>query len=130
MNKNSINEKQTRVLFNWKPRELDHDIGIRLRRRLMKAGLYTHPYVVEVRSPDTNAQQDAGGQGWHRDATAPNTHLIMWSNIRPTLVRFKDGSLLEAKDGDVLLVDNDEVTHCAPEDQSNRWFLRTLIYQG
>lgn len=125
---NPTNEhRRTRVVFNWRPRKLDHTLGERLRRRLIRVGLVAHPYTVEVRDPDVNKQQNAVAQGWHRDSVGSRLMLVMWSNIRPTEVQFLDRSLLQLRDGDVLLVDNDEVWHRAPEDQSGRWFLRTLV---
>lgn len=120
-------EKRTRVIFNWKPRILDHSLSIRLRRRLIRAGLTTHPYIVEVRDPEINQQQNARAQGWHQDAVGSHLMLVMWSNVRPTEIRFNDGTLLQVRDGDVVLVDNDEVWHRAPENQVDRWFCRTLV---
>lgn len=120
-------EKRTRVLFNWKPRVLDHTLGTRLRRRLIRAGLATHPFVVEVRDPEVNAQQNARAQGWHQDAVGSRLMLVMWSNVRPTEIRFIGGGFLRCREGDVVLVNNDEVWHRAPEDQADRWFLRTLV---
>ena len=120
-------ERRTCVLFNWKPRKLDHSLGERLRKRLIRAGLATHKFCVEVRDPEVNQQQNARAQGWHQDAVGSRLMLVMWSNIRPTEVRYLDGSRLQLRDGDVLLVNNDEVWHRAPEDQADRWFLRTLV---
>ena len=126
-NQNQITVRRTRVLFNWKPRVLDHTLGERLRRRLHRAGFATHRFCVEVRDPEVNKQQNAAAQGWHQDAIGSRLMLVMWANVRPTEVRFLDDSLLEVHDNDVLLVDNDEVWHRAPDDQAGRWFLRTLV---
>ena len=120
-------ESKTRVLFNWRPRSLDHSLGDRLRRRLIRAGFATHPYTVEVRDPEVNKQQNAAAQGWHQDSVGSRLMLVMWSNVRPTEIRFADDTLLKSRDGDVLLVDNDEAWHRSPDDQRDRWFLRTLV---
>lgn len=128
MSTNPTNEhRRTRVLFRWKPRTLDYLLGWRLHRRLCRAGLASHQFTVEVRDPEVNKQQNAAAQGWHKDVVEPGLLVVMWSNIHPTEIRFADSTPLRARPCDVLLVDNDEVWHRAPEDQTGRWFLRTLV---
>lgn len=117
----------TRVLFNWKPRNLSYGIGQRLRRRLAKAGWYTLSPVVVVRWPELNAEPYVYDMvtEWHKDEGVNNFVFAVWSNIRPTEVRFPDGSLLPTRDGDVILIYNSEVEHRAPADPSGRWFVKT-----
>lgn len=116
---------QTRVLFNWQPRRLGHDLGQRFRQRLMKAGWYTLPQLVNVRWPEINAGLMSEIKQWHHDEGALRIVFAVWSNIHPTEIRFPDGSLLPTRQGDVILIHNDEVEHRAPENQDGRWFVRT-----
>src|ERR1041385_7279760 len=117
-------DRKTRVLFNWKPRSLDGSLSDRLRSRLLRAGWYTHILCMEIRRPFADSESVIASEvyEWHKDQGAPSVQFIVWSNIRPTEVRFADGSLLPAKDGDVILIDNAEVEHRAPANSDQRWF--------
>jgi len=116
----------TRVLFNWKPRSLDHTLDQRLRSRFMKEGWYTLPSLMRLRNPALNKCIFEEALVWHQDEPAEvPLQFIVWSNVRPTEIRFPDGSSLETKDGDVILIDNQEVEHRAPANQTDRWFVRT-----
>lgn len=127
----------TRVLFNWKPREM-YDLDAKFRRRIARAGWCTHPQTVQVRCPSitgfgtATALAEKAGEAfgiydWHHDEGNPRHKFIVWSNTMPTQVRFPDGSLLPVRDGDVILIDNDEVEHRGPRPQPDvkRWFVRT-----
>lgn len=122
-------ERTTRVLFNWKPRVLDHSLKERFRRRMAAAGFVGLDCLIEVRSPEYNARNTP--TYWHKDAESyPNQKLAVWSNTRPTEIRFANGDLLQARDGDVILIDNDEVMHRAPDNQADRWFIRTAVVEA
>lgn len=83
--------------------------------------------LIEVRNPLLNSYYTDHARGWHTDTRGSGFMRAMWSNVRPTEVRFTDGRLLGAQDGDVILIDNSEVEHRAPEDQQDRWFIRTSV---
>lgn len=116
---------KTRVLFNWKPRVLDYSLKGRFRRRMAAAGFASLDCLIEVRDPEYAAQNTP--TYWHQDAAGSRMMIAVWANVRPTEFRFADGSLLQARDGDVILFDNDEVMHKAPDDQTGRWFIRTSV---
>jgi hypothetical protein len=83
-----------------------------------------------LRDPEINATATlAETKEWHKDDSGygvpASIQFIVWSNAQPTEIRLPDGSLLETKDGDVILIDNVEVEHRAPAAQINRWFVRT-----
>lgn len=119
----------TRVLFNWQPPVLDRSLDERFRERMAAAGLECLG-LIEVRDPGRN-QYIETPKRWHRDDSSSELLIAMWSNVRPTEVKFADGRLLEgAEDGDVILVDNNEVEHRAPEDQTDRWFIRAYVMDG
>lgn len=127
----------TRVLANWQPSVLDEDaINNELRELLALHGInsasamtrdarYHHalknrPYSDEV----------SGLTSWHTDNDNADCWIAVWSNILPTEVRFADGSLLETRNGDVILIKNREVQHRMPEAAagSDRGFTRAQIY--
>lgn len=119
----------TRVLLNWQPPVLDRSLGERFRGRMAASG-FVCIGIVEVRDPGRNQYIEAPKR-WHRDDPSSELLIIMWSNVRPTEVRFADGRLLEGtQDGDVILVDDNEVEHRAPEDQTDRWFIRAYVMDG
>lgn len=114
----------TRVLFNWRPRILDLSLKDRFQRRMATAGLRLD--LMEIRHPRYSARN--APTYWHKDAEPyPHQRLAVWSNIRSTAIRFPDGDLLQTQDGDVILIDNDEVEHRAPEDHTGRWFIRASV---
>lgn len=116
----------TRILFNWQPSILDRSLAERFRERMAAAG-FECLGLVEVRDPGRNQYVEAS-KTWHREASSSKFLIAVWSNVRPTEVRFADGRLLEgAQDGDIILVDNNEVEHRAPADQTDRWFIRTSV---
>lgn len=106
---------------------MDYSLDERFRRRIWREGWCTHPLTLQVLSPERNAEKLPETKDWHHDDAGYRSgfRFIVWSNTRPTEVRFADGTLLETKDGDVILIDNDEVEHRAPADQAGRWFVRT-----
>lgn len=81
--------------------------------------------IIKLRDPRANGRHNA--DFWHRDSGGSPITLVLWSNIRPTQVRFTDGSLLKARAGDVMLIDNVEVQHRAPSNQRGRWFIRARL---
>lgn len=120
----------TRVLFNWQPPVLDRSLDERFRGRIAAAG-FECIGIVEVRNPGRNQYLDDKAKGWHSDDPSSELLIIMWSNVRPTEVRFANGRLLEGtQDGDVILVDDNEAEHRAPEDQTDRWFIRAYVMDG
>lgn len=82
---------------------------------------------IDVRSPDEHAQAYAEilaqyPDGWHYETECVGRHFAVWSDRAPTQVMFNDGRLLDAKDGDVILIDNLEARHRPPD--VARWFAR------
>lgn len=92
---------------------------------MAQAGFASLDCLIEVRDPEYNARNTP--TYWHRDAAGSRMMIAIWANVRPTEIRFADGSLLQTRDGDVILFDNDEVEHRAPDDQTGRWFVRTSV---
>lgn len=118
----------TRVLTNWQPSALDFDTirceFFSLARKFIGKLKIS---LCEVRRPGTVAQPI----GFHRDVQGADMYLLVWSNKAPTQVGYPDGSVLEARAGDVILLRNCEVEHDGPaceDDYADRWFVRMYIF--
>lgn len=135
---------KTQVLCNWRPRGVltKDEIRRKFTKKLLKLGfrpegLPRNPYLalVDVRAPywhDTvnfkGADKNSNVAAFHKDGGL--RYFVVWSNVSPTEVKFKDGSLLDAKDGDIIFVDNKEVMHRTPKKfrEINRWFARAYLH--
>jgi hypothetical protein len=62
--------------------------------------------------------------GWHRESDCIGPRFAVWSDHTPTEVRFLNGKLLTARDGDLILLDNELVEHRMPQTERGRWFAR------
>lgn len=132
----SYMKMNTRILTNWQPSKLDRETVRREFRRLLKkvlpsvkVSMTTHP-GGDVREPPRHRERNTADD-WHKDCGGVDLLITIWTNIKPTEVRFSDGSLLEAKDGDVILIDNLEVEHRTPEGSlEGRWFARARVAKG
>lgn len=133
-----MEERRTRVLTNWQPSALNAYtikeefrllVTVQLNYRAERCG-------VSTRSP--RQHNELSTYSWyeesinfHHDASGCPGDMVMWSNRLPTEVRFEDGSILEAADGDVIFVDNLEVMHRIPNaaltPDNNRWFARQRL---
>lgn len=126
-----------RVIGNWKPllggpgaahREA---LGDKFLRKLRSLGLDPHRNP-EVRDPVLttmigNTHGDIAFR-FHEDGHDPRYSMVMWSNVQPTEVLLADGTVLPAKDGDIILMDSPRVMHrgqypVAPD----RWFIRVQV---
>ena len=113
----------TRVLCNWQPLVLDHTLGEQFRRHMAELGFKV--WDIEVRDPAANVSLAAHYEGWHLDG--PIRWMLLWSNIRPVRVRLLTGEELSVVAGDVVLIDNTAAEHHAPQDQTERWVIRTGV---
>lgn len=127
---------ETKVLTNWKPSKLDNrTIRVEFTELVESLGFSVEPqYGVEARDPEAGIiahKVSDVGKRWHRDGTGIyQEHVVIWSNILPTEVLLPNGSLLEAKDGDVILLENQAVMHRIPAeavDHPDRWFARAWV---
>lgn len=86
--------------------------------------------AAEVRSPANHAFVVANGRSteWHNDGGLPDMAMVVWSNREQTEVRLKDGTILRADPGDVMLINNSIVEHRTPPKLSeDRWFFRRYV---
>jgi hypothetical protein len=127
----------TKILTNWQPSTLDRETIRREFRELVAGELSVSLDSVNMTRHEQGDVREPKWQvpmGWHRDEGINHQvdmSVVIWSNIKPTEVRFPDGSLLEARDGDVILIDNLECEHRTPEgDLSGRWFARARVAKG
>lgn len=124
----------TRVLFNWQPSAL-HSTTIHQEyfARLRKSGIGVCPALVFVRGPDwhrRSVQKDLETQVFHQDDDQVAIQFVLWANCFPTEVLLPDGTMLDVKDGDAILVDNLEVQHrvsAAAVACNNRWFAKAYL---
>lgn len=123
--------RKTKVLTNWQPTKLKVDTIHREFTGLLRELGWTTELGIDIREPSYFGKIDVFALGWHTDPDRTTKDQIMpiticWSNVNPTEVRFDDDqSLLVVKPGDVVLIDNAEVHHCAPRRLGKkRWFVR------
>lgn len=122
-------QRKTRVLTNWQPSRLDEKT-IQLELRVLLGTLLLNAGIPMVRSPKEHEELgDLQEIGWHKDNQGKDCMLVVWSNLKPTEVRFKNRRRLRARDGDVILLQNGAVEHRTPADaiDGRRWFARTIV---
>lgn len=122
---------RTRVLFNWQPSCLDTGtITDEFPAALRSAGVSGYP--IFVRPPSWHRYSIRvclDVQSFHRDENDSPMLFVTWADRFPTEVMFDDGSLLETRDGDVILIDNIEARHRvspAAVAYSDRWFAKAV----
>lgn len=136
----------TRVLCNWQPSVLS-EAAVKteftvLIKRLVEE-LTGRPTGVRQPRLDIRKPQNNFVGGLHRDCNAKAQYIVCWSNVMPTLVRYAVigdyarscdvwGDWLEARAGDVILINNREVKHDAPASRktmelAGRWFVRVRL---
>lgn len=81
--------------------------------------------LPEVRTPQEHTQGRV--LDWHQDNEGLPLSLVVWSNRFPTEVRFKNNRMLSARDGDVILIDNERTFHRTPKNGRRRWFARLSV---
>lgn len=135
---------KTRVVTNWQPSTLDAPTVERefaeLVQRLFGPEVWGRRKTYNFPETGFGVCTDTGVDihtlhgtypFWHQDCAthSKHQHLICWSNKIPTLVRYPDGTMLEAKDGDVIVIDNEEVEHSPPPNTNGqgRVFARVRI---
>ena len=114
----------TRVIGNWKPRKftkehISKQFPLVLKRLL---GSYKGSYI-SVRVPSIEREHTQAVDQFHQDGVT-DCYFAVWSNVHPTEVKFKNGSRLVAKEGDIILINNLEVEHRRPIVTKPRWFAR------
>lgn len=123
----------TRVLGYWQP-SIDLDdysnfgreaVGNEFKSRLEHLGGYKIT-IQSIHSPLELIQWYRNTTGWHKDENDINKEFIVWSNVQPTDILFKDNSMLASKNGAIILISNLEVVHRTPTPLNpKRWLVRT-----
>jgi len=116
----------TRVLGNWNPL-IFAESYIRLKFPLVVRNLlgdYEAKWLT-VRKPEAERERIRAVSEFHTDSKR-DENFVIWSNVYPTEIKLKNGSLMTVTDGDVVLVDNLEVLHRRPSVpvEIDRWFAR------
>src|SRR5438045_2672665 len=105
---------KTRVLTNWQPSRMDgKTIALEFQVLLGTFGFLTAIPEVRISPPDDEID-------WHQDNDGMPLLLAVWSNRCPTEVRFKNNRRLEARDRDVILIDNEQTFHRMPPGAGER----------
>lgn len=108
---------KTRVLQNWQPSKLDRNV---IKEEFSKI-LSRRFLVFDVRIlSDTDTPHPHAAE-WHDDEGM--LFSVIWTNKCPTEVMFlRNKTLLSAKDGDIILINNHECHHKMPSNRpAGRW---------
>ncbi len=116
----------TRVLGNWKPL-IYAESSIRLEFPLVVKSLlgdYESKWLT-VRRPEVERERIREVSKFHSDSKR-DENFVIWSNVYPTEIKLKNGSLMAVNNEDVVLIDNLEVLHRRPlvPVEVDRWFVR------
>ena len=82
--------------------------------------------IQSIHSPDNFLNWPEDLKNWHRDENDIDKEFIVWSNVQSIDILFNDNSMLAARDGAIILVNNLEVLHRTPMPiNSKRWLVRS-----
>lgn len=111
---------------NWRDPltpEQEWDLVKQFRPGLMEKGYETTPHYT-ARCPFYN-RTTSRAHVWHRDGERRGRKFCVWASNGPTEVMDEKGTLLDAKNGDVILIQDDLVVHRAQVKPS--WFVRVGV---
>ena len=104
--------KKTRVVANWQPSKFDYDtIRKEWKELYVSLGIEVTSPSLDFRDPFYRPDLHPAITQWHQDNDGADFTMLLWSNVTPTEVKFK------------------EVKHRMPpgaydKDAPERWFIR------
>lgn len=135
-----LDSRITRVLGYWQPSTNLEDYSNNNKDLVIQQfQLHLFFYFVietkiqSIHSPDNFLNWPKDLANWHQDGdaidgkfVAADERFVVWSNVQPTDILFKDNSMLETKNGAIILISNLEVVHKTPTPLNpKRWLIRT-----